>query len=227
MKQDYSYIVAPRTLENTLKAIQSAVSRTQRYMNQRQEGTKEIYLSYLENGHDHIIKERKRNMEAYFERTNTPEYLRATQMETALENLGERNLLYWNQLPDYIPIRCNVNGKPFEIDFENDVNADPITGEWIISNSLIERVSKIFTKELSDDEVTVIAKVDKLAELYREIKDNGYDIAESLDGWHEKSNSSKAEVICNSYNALFDKQVNESEKAKIKANQQKFYNVVG
>lgn len=227
MKQsdNFSFIIAPKTLENTLRTIQSTVTTTQQYMNTLQEGTKEMYKSYLEHGTDHVIKERQKEMTEYFERTNAPQYLRASQMEIAIENLGADNVKYWGELPQYIPIKAQVNGKPLSIDIDADIYEHPDSGEWLLSQSLVDKVTAMFARWLTDEEMEAVKKMDKLAEMYDELKSQGYDMADALPRWNATTdNSVKAESLCNSYNALLDTRLSEADREEIKRNRQSFFN---
>ena len=222
MKQTYSYIVAPRTLESALKALQNAISKTEAYFSEH--GGMEEYKRTLERGLTYKRDEVLDSCKAWLAETNAPQYMHQSALDAAYNSLGADLNTWIDGLAAFVPVRYSINGQSKVVSVK-DITLT--TDGWQPSEKLKQSIIDTYTHTLTPDEVETMKIAEQFAELHRTLCNRGYNLADAIESFAFSDDSNqRAEILCNSYNALHDSRVTETDKDKIKANQQRFFNTV-
>ena len=222
MKQTYSYVVAPRTLEGALKALQNAISKTETYF--AEHGEIEEYKRTLERGLTYKRDKVLNSCKAWLAETNAPEYMHQSALDAAYNSLGADLNQWIDGLSAVVPIRYSINGQSKVVAIE-DIIVTP--NGWQPSENLKQSIIDTYTHTLNPDEVATMKIAEQFAELHKTLCSRGYNLADVIESFAGTDNpNQRAEMLCNSYNALYDSRVTDADKDKIKANQQRFFNAV-
>ena len=121
-------------------------------------------------------------------------------LDNAYNSLGEELNAWIDGLPKFVPISYNVNGEGRTVDVADIVVTDE---GWKPSERLVNELTAKYTRTLTDEEMADIKLAEQLADLYCQLQAKGYDITPATFARH-KTPAERAEVFCNSYNALTD-----------------------
>ena len=221
-QQTYSYIVAPRTLESALKALQNAISKTEAYF--AEHGGMEEYKRTLERGLTYKRDEVLNSCKAWLAETNAPQYMHDSALDAAYDSLGVDLNTWIDGLAAFVPVRYSINGQSKIVAVE-DIIVTP--DGWQPSEKLKQSIIDTYTHTLTPDEVETMQIAEQFAELHKKLCSRGYNLADAIESFASTDNpNQRAEVLCNSYNALHDRRVAAADKDKIKANQQMFFNAI-
>lgn len=219
-KENYSYVYAPKTLQGALQNLTEAISRTENYF-AGHNGMDE-YKKCLERGTTYKRDEVLADCRAWLKESHAPHYMHQTALENAYNSLGEELNAWIDGLPKFVPICFNVNGEGRTVDVSDII----VTQDgWKPSERLIKELTDRYTKTLSDEEMADIALAEQLADLYSALQAKGYDIEPATFSRH-KTPGQRAELFCNSYNALNDCRVSNEEKERMKRERQSYLNCI-
>lgn len=218
--KNYSYIYAPKTLQDALQNLTEAISLTERYF--AGHGNFEEYCRCLKNGTTYQRERVLDDCKRWLSESKAPSYMHQQALENAYNSLGEELNAWIDGLPKFVPISYNVNGEGRTVAVSDIV----VTADgWKPCERLVNELTAKYTRTLTDEEMEDIKLAEQLADLYSALQAKGYDIDPATFSRH-KTPEQRAELFCNSYNALNDCRVSEDEKQRMKKERQTYLNTI-
>lgn len=175
------------------------------------EGAEEL-KTYIQNGAEYRIRERKAEINAWMEANNMPHYARRRYLEDAIADLGADNVDYWKSLGKAMVVRYGNSSISPIIDLANDV--DYSEDGWRVSEAYrAERLRKVtvaIPDWMADDMKDIQAAIDAIDGLYR----RGYDLEDVMRWFVEfgKRIEVHPEDVYNSYCSARDERQKNEEK---------------